>query len=85
MSLKNLSSDGLTRHWSPTKCLEPFYRGERSEISKNEEILVCLDSENIAIVSWESGQVLGRVLDEVSSCWLRCSLCCMISSLTEPN
>ena len=61
-SLK-IDQTGLSREWKAVKSHTPFFRGERSEISVDEKLLVCIDEENIVFVEWKSGEVIGRLLD----------------------
>ena len=61
-SLK-IDQTGLSREWKAVKSHAPFFRGERSEISVDENLLVCIDEENIVFVEWKSGEVIGRLLD----------------------
>ena len=61
----NLKTDntGLSKEWKAIRTHAPFFRGERSEISIDEKLLVCIDEENIVFVDWKSGEVMGHLLD----------------------
>ena len=64
MSALKESTDGLSKVWKPIKVHEPFFRGEKCEISKDESLLACLESENITFVNWKTGITIGKLLDE---------------------
>ena len=61
-SLK-IDNTGLSRVWKAVNTHAPFFRGERSEISIDEKLLVCIDDENVVFVDWKSGEVMGHLLD----------------------
>jgi U3 small nucleolar RNA-associated protein 13 len=58
------SSDGLSKSWKAVKIHEPFFRGEKCELSSNNKYLVSIENENISFVDWNSGEILGRLYND---------------------
>ena len=58
-------ADGLSRVWKPRKTHEPFYRGDKAEVSINEGILACQESGNVTFLDWDSGDVIGKLLESI--------------------
>ena len=58
------TTDGLSKVWKSSKSHGPFYRGEKSELTQDESLLVCLETENVNFVDWQTGAILGKLLDD---------------------